>query len=156
MQTIARKFLVKQIPDLTGKEHWAQSRFYLYRKNGIVIRTQSNGDNFDLERKVSKTALIRESEKIAITKDEFEEISKVIAANIIRDSYIISEIPYIVLRMYHGKFEGLIRVEVEFLSVEEANRYIPLKWMGKEITNTLLAKDETLLTLTGQDFRALL
>lgn len=156
MQTITRKFLVKQLPDLIGKKQSVQNRFYLYRKNGIIIRVQSNGDNFGLERKVSETALIRESEKIAITKDEFNEISKAITDNIIRDSYIISEIPYIVLRMYHGKFEGLVRVEVEFSSVEEANRYTPLKWMGKEITNTLLATDETLFTLTDQDFRAML
>lgn len=148
--------MVKQLPDLTGKEHSVQSRFYLYRKNGIVIRVQSSGNIFELERKVSKTALIRENEKIAITKDEFEAIDKTVTENIIRDSYLISEAPNIVLRMYHGKFEGLIRAEVEFQSVEEANRYTLLEWMGKEITNTPLAKDQTLLDLTDSDFRKLL
>lgn len=154
MQTITRKFLVKQLPDLTGKKHFTQSRFYLYRKNGIVIRIQSSDDIFELERKVSKTALIRENEKIAITKEEFEAIRKMVIDNVTRDSYFISESPQIVLRIYHGKFEQLSRVEVEFQSVEEANRYTPFEWMGKEITNTPLAKDETLLDLTDHDFHA--
>lgn len=156
MQIITRKFLVKKIPDLTRKEHWVQNRFYLYRKNGIVIRVQSKGDVFELERKASKTALIRESEKIIITKEEFEAISKITSDHVTRDSYMIGEAPYITLRIYHGRFEGLVRVEIEFSSVEEANQFTPLVWMGKEITTTPLAKDETLLNLTASDFQKLL
>lgn len=156
MQIITRKFLVKQVPDLTGKEHWVQNRFYLYRKNGIVIRVQSKGDLFELERKVSKTALIRESGKIIITKEEFEAISKTTSDHVTRDSYVIGEVPYITLRIYHGRFEGLVRVEIEFPSVEEANHFSPPVWMGKEITTTALAKDETLLDLTASDFQKLL
>lgn len=156
MKSITRKFLVKQVPDLTGKEHWVQSRFYLYRKNGIVIRIQSKGDIFELERKVNKTALIREGKKIAITKEEFEAISRLVRDVVVRDNYLISVAPHVVLRRYHERFEGLVRVEVEFSSVEEANQFTPLVWMGKEITTTPLARDETLLDLTADDFQKLL
>lgn len=156
MQTITRKFLVKQLPDLIGKEHWNQSRFYLYRKNGIVIRFQSSGDTFELERKVSKTDLVRESEKISITKEEFEAISKITTDHVIRDSYVMNETPRIVLRIYHGQFERLVRAEIAFQSIEEANRFIPLPWMGKEITSTPLAKDETLLDLANNEIQKLL
>ncbi|HCS78212.1 TPA: hypothetical protein DIV55_00545 [Patescibacteria group bacterium] len=156
MQTITRKFLVKQVPNLTGKKRWVQNRFYLYRKNGVVIRVQSSGDIFELERKVNKTTLIRESEKITITKDEFEALSKTSSDSINRDNYLISETPHVALRIYHMRFEGLVRAEVEFQSVEEANLFSPLEWMGEEITNTALATDETLLDLTAQDFQVLL
>lgn len=156
MQTITRKFLVKQLPDLTGKEHWSQKRFYLYRKNGIVVRIQSVGEVFELERKVSKTDLIRESEKISITKEEFEGISRTTADYVVRDNYTMSETPRIALRVYREQYEGLVRAEIEFQSAEEANRFIPLPWMAKEITLTPLAKDETLLSLTYDDFHKLL
>jgi CYTH domain-containing protein len=155
MQAITRKFLVKSLPDLTRKECSSQNRSYLYRKNGIVIRVQSKGNVFELERKVSKTALIRESEKISITKEEFDTLSKIAKDNITRDSYVITETPDIVLQIYHSKFEGLVRVEVRFQSIEEANQFSPPEWMGREITNTHLAKDETLLDLTDQDFQAM-
>ena len=105
MKSITRKFLVKQLPDLTGKEHWIQSRFYLYRNNGIVIRIQSKGDMFEFERKFNKTPLIRESEKIAITKEEFEAISMLVRDVVVRDNYLISVAPHVVLRRYYGKFE---------------------------------------------------
>ncbi len=156
MKTITRKFLVKQIPDLTGRKHWIQHRFYLYRKNGVVIRVQSKNDEYELERKASESDLVRKSEKITITKEEFDAISTLVTDTIVRDSYLISETPHVVLRMYHGRFEGLVRVEIEFPSVAEANQFTPLVWMGKEITTTPLAKDETLLELTDENFQMLL
>lgn len=156
MQTIMRKYLVKQLPDLTEKKHWGQNRFYLYKKNGIVIRVQTDGEKFELERKESKTDVVRESKKITITKEEFEAISKITTDHVIRDNYVVSEMPRIILRIYHGQFEGLVRAEIEFQSVEEAHRFVPPQWMGKEITSTPLAKDETLLNLTNNEFLKLL
>ncbi|MBI5613926.1 hypothetical protein HY947_03290 [Candidatus Gottesmanbacteria bacterium] len=156
MQTITRKFLVKHIPDLTGNKHWIQNRFYLYRKNGIVIRVQSNGKEFELERKVTETDLIRESKKIMISKEEYEAIGKNATEHVTRDNYMMSETPRTILRIYHGQFEGLVRAEIEFKSVEQAKQFIPLSWMEAEITATLLAKDETLLDLTRIDFQKLL
>lgn len=156
MQTITRKFLAKQPPNLTGVTLQREHRFYLYRKSGVVVRVQSCGETFELEKKVNKTMHVRESEKIILTKDEFETIQKFIKEEIQRDSYIISERPKILIRTYHGVFEGLVRVEVSFSSAEEAQRYTPLDWMGKEISDTPLAFDETLLNLTSQEFRDLL
>ena len=156
MQTITRKFLVKQTLDLTGKKQWSQTRYYLYRKNGIVIRIQTDGEKFELERKESKTDVMRESEKISITKEEFESIGKIAIDYVFRDSYFMSETPRIILRIYHGQFEGLVRAEIEFQSIEEANHFSPPQWMGKEITSTPLAKDETLLGLTVNELQRLL
>jgi len=71
---------------------------------------------------------------------------------IIRDKYVISEMPNIAIQIYHGKFEGLIRVEVEFDSEKEANEFVPLGWMGKEMTNLPIARDGKLLDLTSEKF----
>ena len=156
MKTITRKFLVKQIPDLTDRDHWILNRFYLYRKNGIIIRVQSNGDMFEIERKSDKTDLIRESEKIVITKEEFETIGKKSSDHIVRDSYLIDNDPHIVIHVYHGRFEGLVRAEVEFQSIQQAKQFIAFQWMGKEITSSPLAKDERLLNLTDNNLKKLL
>lgn len=156
MQTVTRKFLAKQLPDLTGFVCQSEHRFYLYRKNGAVIRIQSRGEIFELEKKITKTAFIRESEKIALTKDEFESIQKLTKEEIQRDSYIISQTPEILVRIYHDVFEGLVRVEVSFSSIEEAQGYMPYDWMGREISDTPLGFDETLLNITTQEFHDLL
>lgn len=140
---------------MNRKKCYIQERFYLYRKNGVVIRVQSSDNIFELERKVDVSELIRESEKIFITKNEFEALSKIAKDTITRENYIMSETPRLILRIYHGRFEKLVRVEVEFPSVEKANQFTPLEWMGKEITTTPLAKDETLLELTDENFQML-
>lgn len=83
-------------------------------------------------------------------------MSKIAKDTVVRDNYIMSETPRLILRIYHGRFEKLVRAEVEFPSVEKANHFSPPGWMGKEITTTPLAKDETLLDLPASDFQKLL
>lgn len=55
----------------------------------------------------------------------------------------MSKNPKITLQIYQGELNGLIRAEVEFESTEEANEFIPLLWMGKEITGLDIARDST-------------
>lgn len=155
MRSITRVFLVNKIPDLEGIECVSQKRFYLYRHNGVVIRVQTKGDMFELERKVDKSAYIRESEKISITQEEFRALSKLASDSVMRDNYLITKMPHVVLRIYHGSFEGLVRVEIKFKSIKEAKSFVPFEWVGKEITDTPLAKDETLLGLTDREFNNL-
>jgi len=148
MQTITRKFLVKSVPDLSNLSVTQYNRFYLYNANGVVVRVQSVGGKYELERKADKSELVRNEQKIEITKDEFEVLSKLTDKNILRDSYLIS--------VYHGKFEGLARAEVSFKSVEEAQNYKPLDWFENEVTNSPLAKDGELLNLSKEEFEELL
>ena len=156
MQTITRKFLVKSVPDLSNLSVTQYNRFYLYNANGVVVRVQSVGGKYELERKADKSELVRNEQKIEITKDEFEVLSKLTDKNILRDSYLISENAKMTLRVYHGKIEGLARAEVSFKSVEEAQNYKPLDWFENEVTNSPLAKDGELLNLSKEEFEELL
>ncbi|OGK54285.1 hypothetical protein A3B56_01665 [Candidatus Roizmanbacteria bacterium RIFCSPLOWO2_01_FULL_45_11] len=156
MQTITRKFLVKDIPDLSHQKAIQNNRFYLFISEGLVIRVQNNGDTYEIERKVDISELIREKHKIEISKEEFEALSNLTNKNISRDSYLISEKPRVTLKIYHNNFEGLVRAEVSFDSIEEAQNFKPLDWFNKEITNSPLAKDETLSNLSIEEFRKLL
>jgi CYTH domain-containing protein len=152
MQTITRKFLVKKIPNLQGIPCVEERRFYLYHKNGTVIRVQSKDKTFELERKITTSHLARESEKIILTNAEFNALSSVSNDFVIRGNYKISTTPGIVLRIYHERFEGLVRAEVSFQSVKLAKSFVAFEWMGKEITNTPLGTDEALIDLSMEDF----
>jgi adenylate cyclase len=155
-KAITRKFLVKVTPDLSSKIKTTYQRYYLYNKNSVVIRIQKINEDFELERKANVSGLVRDGQTVKITQDEFEELKKFATKNIKRDSYEIQKNPRILLRVYHGSFEGLTRVEVNFDSEEEANTFQPLDWFGKEITGTNLSQDGHLLTLTTEEFKSLL
>jgi hypothetical protein len=49
----------------------------------------------------------------------------------------------------------LYRVEVEFDSVEEAKNYVPLEWMGEEITYLPITRDKTLLGLSVEEINTM-
>lgn len=71
-----------------------------------------------------------------------------------RDSYLIQTNPQITLKVYHGRFEGLVRIEVEFSSVAEAERFEPAQWFGKEMTDLPIAKDAELIAMTEEEYNA--
>lgn len=155
-QSITRKFLVKKLPDLSNKEKTMYERYYMYVANDIVIRIQAVNDRYELERKVNQSDLIREGHTLQITKQEFDELRKIAKKSIVRDSYHVADNPTVVLRMYHGEYEGLQRAEVNFHTKEEALQFTPYEWFGKEITGTALSQDGLLLQLTKEEFQRLL
>jgi len=155
-KSITRKFLVKKLPDLSGKTKDICQRYYLYNRNSIVIRIQCINDDFELERKANENELVREGETIKITKDEFEVLKQYSKHNIQRDGFKIQENPRIVLRVYHGEYEGLIRAEVNFDSENEADSFKPLEWFDREITGSPLSQDGYLLQLSREEFQKLL
>lgn len=153
---IERKWLVKELPNLEGKESIRYERYFIYNKNGIELRIQKKGDKFQIERKVLKTELSREEEKLVITEEEFNVLKSLTTLSIIRDSYIIQNSPEISLKIYHDQFEGLVRVEVEFENEDEAKKFEPLEWFGNEITESDLGKDSKLINLTNEKFKELI
>lgn len=157
-KSITRKFLVRVLPNLSNKNKDACERYYLYISDSgsIVVRVQKINETYELARKINKSNLIREEENIQITKEEFEKLKRIAKQKIQRDSYQIQENPTIVIRVYHGDYEGLKRIEVKFYNEEESQSFTPLDWFGKEITDTPLAQDGRLLQLTKEEFHRLL
>lgn len=156
MKEIERKFLAKSIPDLSGKECISYERYLLKIKADFEERIQKKGDNYEKEVKFKTSDLSRETEKQEISKEDFDFLKKSASKSIIRDSYKISDSPNITIKIYHGDYEGLVRVEVEFSSEEDAKNFQPSDWMGKEITYTNLGKDSKLIQLSKKEFRDLL
>lgn len=156
MQTSSRMFLAKKLPFLEDKLVTHSIRYYLYRSENIVLRVQSENNTFQLERKEDKSNLVRNKDRVEITKEEFDLLKTLAKDSIIRDNYVISEHPQVKLHVYHGRFEGLNRIEAKFTSLEKANEFIPYNWFDKEITNSPLGRDNMLLELSQEEFKKLL
>ena len=152
MNEIVRKFFPKKMPDLTGKKMIHTERYILFLENNVELRIQSKDNFYELERKVKNNEMSREINIQEITKGEFVLLKKLSIKNIVRDSYILRESPEIALRIYRGEFEGLIRLEVDFNSEEEAKNFLPPDDYGVDITNSVLGMDGRLAKLTKEDF----
>lgn len=151
---IERKFLVNEMPDLSGIEPVHFERYYVHISDDIEERIQSTNGKYSYEKKVALDNLSRSTEKKEITQEEFEKLRDKSSNAIIRDSLSLS--PAISIKVYHGAYEGLVRAEVEFSSKAEADNYTPEAWMGHEITNSPLGRDSRLLQLDNDTFLKLI
>ncbi|HEY1074255.1 MAG TPA: hypothetical protein VGE59_00945 [Patescibacteria group bacterium] len=153
---IERKFFIKELPDLSAREKIEYERYFLYNADGIKLRVQRKGERFELERKINVSEVERSREKIDVSEEEFALLKSLAKQVIIRDSYIVNDSPSITIKIYHEKFEGLMRAEVEFDSAQELENFVPLAWFGTEITASPLARDADLLKLSEEKFLSLL
>ncbi len=154
---IERKFLVKKMPSLKWLEAICYERCFLIRNEKIEIRVQKKAEKYEFERKEKSSNLFAKKQKIEIQKKEFERFKKTTKEEIIRDSYILdNKDPEISVKVYHGRFEGLVRVEVEFSDEKSAKKFTPPKWFWKEITDSPLGKDSKLLDLSDKEFKKLM
>lgn len=154
---IERKFLVKSLPDISQIQPIRYERYYLRSDVGTQERIQKKGDKYEREILRTISNLQRTKEKQTITQEEFDELKKGKEnEGIIRDSYLLSNNPNTSIKIYQGKYKGLMRAEIEFESEEEAKAYMPELWMGNEITHSPLGQDARLLHLTQDEFKNLL
>lgn len=155
---IERKFFVRDMPDLSGLQPLRYERYILNsageRKECRITRI---GERHYLENKRVVSDIERSSEKKEISKDEFERLKREAGDAIIRDKYVIgSGNDSVSLQVYHGRFEGLVRAEIEFESEERAKRFVPPSWMGKEMTGLAISRDATLSKINMEAFARIL
>lgn len=150
---IERKFFVREMPDLSGIEPLYYKRYFLRREKGIEERISKVNDKYIYEQKVEISSRERSREKKEISKEEFDRLKEKASEAIIRERYDISTNPKVSIQIYHGRFEGLVRAEIEFETEERAQSFIPLSWMGKEMTDLPIARDSKLLDLTSSELQ---
>lgn len=153
MRETERKWILPQLPDIGNQKPIKYERHFLYIGEGIEIRIQKKGSKFEFERKVKATGLTRTGQKFEITEDEFNNLKQYSTGSIIRESYKLNEIS---IKVYSGKYKGLIRAEVEFDSEQKAEKFSPPEWFGKEITDSVFGKDNYLVRLSSSDFKKIL
>ena len=132
---IERKFLLKKIPDkLDAYERHELEQGYI--STSPVIRIRRKDDTFILTVK-SVGLLSHEEFELPLNSDEYATLLKKVSGNVItKTRYIIpAENDLIIeLDVFHDIFEGFVMAEVEFPSEEEAKRYNPPSYFGREVT----------------------
>ena len=142
---IERKFLVEQIPDLTGVKSSKIVQGYISFSPETRIRKKDN--TYYLTKKGEGT-VAREEIEAKVSKDEGEAYFKRVISNLIEKTrYYIPLGKYTAeLDIYEGKFKGLVVVEVEFESIDMANAFVPPMWFGEDISNNIEYRNKILAT----------
>ena len=146
---IERKFLTKVIPfDITVYPYKQISQAYISFSPTIRIR-QSN-EAYILTVK-GKGHLAREEFELPLTKEDYDRLSlKTEGTPVIKKRY---QIPIdggltAEVDIYEGELTGLMTTEVEFPSLEEAERFVAPDWFGKDVSEEKAYKN-TSLSLYG-------
>lgn len=130
---IERKFLIKELPDLSQYESKHITQGYL--STNPVVRVREDGDKYYLTYK-GKGLLAREEANLPLTKESFEHLVEKSDGKIIRKTrHLIPLVPYTIeLDVFEGDHAPLIMAEVEFPSIEAANAFTPPAWFGEDVT----------------------
>ena len=142
---IERKFLVKEIPSLEGLKYSEIKQGYISIKPEVRVRKLD--DKYFLTEKGEGT-LVREENEREISENEGLALFEKIVSNLIEKKryYINYEGNLIELDIYEGKFAGLVVAEVEFKTLEDANKFIPPKWFSTDISENMEYRNKILAT----------
>lgn len=149
---IEKKYLVKKMPNLDNISKIEYERYFISDDPKNQVRVQRKNDTYEIEEKIEIASNKYKKEKKKISKEEFDKLIINCSKVIKRDSYLICDIPNITIKIYHGKYEGLARIEVEFLSSDELESFEVPDWFGREITNSGIGMDAKLINLNRDEF----
>ncbi|MCI8957400.1 MAG: CYTH domain-containing protein [Eubacterium sp.] len=134
---IEKKFIPKEIPkDLTQFEHHKIEQAYL--NTAPVVRIRKQDDEYYLTYK-GGGMMAREEYNLPLNAESYQHLQKKADGNIItktrylipiNDGNLTAE-----LDIFEDKFSGMLLVEVEFDSVEQADAFQKPDWFGEEVTH---------------------
>lgn len=146
MRKLTKRFIISSLEGLNLSEAIRYERYYINDN----LRIQKKSEVYQKEVLDDSNNII---DKICISEDEFLSLKEKSYSEIIRDSYLFLNDNRISVKEYLGKYNGLLRVEVKFDSLDEMNSYVKKNWMGEEITESPLAFDKYLSKLSDKEFR---
>ncbi len=142
---IERKFLCDMPSfDLSAYEKTGIIQYYISTKP--VIRIRKTDHAFFLNIK-SKGYVSRQELEMEITEEEFDNLVK------LTDKAPVSKTRYFIpigngltaeLDIYDDALSGLITVEVEFESLEDADSFNPPEWFGEDVSEDNRYKNASL------------
>ena len=149
MKEIERKFLVETLPKDLRSYHFKELvAGYFKDKDEEDIRIRKEGGRY-FKVKKSGRGLVRDigSGDMAITKKDFDSLwPKTKGRRLWKRRYYIQYGELVMeLDVYHD-FKDFYTIEVEFKTVRSANKFIPLKWFGVEVTNDSRYSSNSLAT----------
>jgi adenylate cyclase len=148
-QEIERKLLVEELPgDLDGPA-WSARRLeqgYLAITDEAEIRIRRAGDDAWLTVK-SAPGLSRVEEELALDADAFARLWPLTEGRrLVKVRHTREDAPGVVfeLDVYDGALAGLVTLEVEFASEEDARAWTPPAWAGRDVTGDKAYANQTL------------
>ena len=134
---IERKFTLKSLPD--NLESYPSHHIeQVYLNYNPVIRARKQDDEYYLTYK-GGGMMAREEYNLPLDKKSYEHLREKADGNIItktrylipiHDGALTAE-----LDVFEGKFSGMLLVEVEFTSVEQADAFRKPDWFGEDVTH---------------------
>lgn len=132
---IERKFLIRELPE-NLEAYPFQTLEQAYLCTEPVVRVRRSDDTYILTYK-SKGLMSREEYNLPLTAESYAHLKAKADGNIIckkRYRIPLENDLTIELDLFAPPFEGLILAEVEFVSEEQANAFLPPNWFGEEVT----------------------
>ena len=134
---IEKKYLIRQLPEqLEQYESKKIAQGYLCTEP--VVRIRRSNDDYYMTYKGSGL-MVREEYNLPLTKEAYEHLLPKI------DGLLISKTRYLIplhdgltaeLDIFDGELAPLTLVEVEFESIDQADRFTPPEWFGEDVTNS--------------------
>ena len=133
---IERKFKIKSLPDNLD-QYKSCTIEQAYVCTAPVIRVRKQDDNYILTYK-GGGMMARSEYNLPLGKEGYEHMLNKADGNVITktryfiplDNGLTAE-----LDVFEGMFEGLVFVEVEFESLEQATSFVPPDWFDEDVTN---------------------
>jgi CYTH domain-containing protein len=145
---IERKFIVKEIPkNIKQYQRIDILQKYISIDPEIRIRQQiEDGEYTYYKAKKSNDSLSREQDEVEISSTDFYNLSSITMGNdIVKVRYLIPVGKYTAeLDIYQEKLSGLLIVEVEFKTVQEAGEFVVPNWFRQEVTYDKRYKNKNL------------
>jgi len=132
---IERKFAPQSIPgNLSQYEQQEIAQAYISVDPTIRLRRQNNEYYLTFKQ---KGLMAREEAEFPLTQTQFDHLWEKIETNPIRKTRALMPLNdglTAEIDVYHGALQGLVTVEVEFSSIDQAKRFNPPNWFGAEVT----------------------
>ena len=142
---IERKYLVDTLPGNYSTFPCRQlEQGYLCKEP--VVRIRQDNDKYELTYK-SKGLLAREEHNMPLTKEAYEHLKEKADGKLItKKRYLIPYGKYTIeLDVFEGALAPLKFAEVEFTSIEEAERFVAPNWFGEDVTYEAKYKNSNLI-----------
>ena len=141
---IEKKYEITKLPDnLEQYDKKEIEQGYLCVKPVVRIR-KSNDDYiltykapYENHEKKEKVAIVNNEIEMPLTKEAYTHLREKVDNNLIsKTRYLIPLQDGLIgeLDVFHGILEGLVFIEVEFESEEEASRFNPPSWFKKDVS----------------------
>lgn len=144
---IERKFLAEELPeDLERYPNKKIEQFYTEISEDCEVRYRREGNKFYCTEKGGR-GISREENEREIAEEEYKKAFESSVGIVEKTRYEIPlESSAAELDIYHAELNGLITVEVEFDSEEDAKEFTEPSWFGREITKEEKYKNKNLAT----------